>query len=315
MDRKEEIMRIFPEYMRARFEQLLLFMDKLQELRFGVNAPVRVLQAGRESFLSENGCLLERQQGAWYLSEWEINDILKSISQYSLYAFDDEICNGFLTVQGGHRIGVAGKVVLDKNGQIKNMTHIRFLNIRISHEVIGAADSVMPYLYEGNGFLNTLLISPPGCGKTTLLRDIVRQASDGNAYGFGKQVGIVDERSEIAGCFLGIPQNDVGIRTDVIDACPKVLGMMLLMRSMAPAIVAVDEIGSREDLKAIRRIKQGGSSILATIHGDSLEDRILRGGIFERYMLLEKHNGIPRVKQIFDREGKPMTDMKRAEVC
>ena len=245
---------------------------------------------------------------SWYLTEKEMDEIIRNICRYSMYAFESEIRQGFLTVPGGHRVGMAGQVVLNEDGAIRNITHIRFLNIRISHEIIGAATEAMPYLYENDRFLNTLLVSPPGCGKTTLLRDIVRQVSEGNPYGTGRQVGVVDERSEIAGSFMGIPQNRVGIRTDVLDGCPKVQGMMLLMRSMAPAVVAVDEIGGYEDMKAILSVLQCGSSVAATIHGNSMEDvskRIRTGQkFFERYLFLEKEQGVCQIREILDRDGK-----------
>lgn len=314
MTRREEILRIFPDYMKKRFEQVIVCADRLQEIRMAVGRPVRILLAGKEFFISGRGSLTTGGEDSWYLTERELEEIIKNICQYSIYAFENEIRQGYLTVQGGHRIGVAGKVVICENGLVRNITHIRFLNIRISHEIIGAADEIMPFLYEDNHFLNTVLVSPPGCGKTTLLRDIVRQVSDGNAFGAGRQVGVVDERSEIAGSFLGIPQNNVGIRTDVLDACPKVQGMMLLMRSMAPAVVAVDEIGSRQDMRAIQEITQCGSKVVATMHGGSLEDvtghlglqltqnkEDIQEALFDRYFFLKKKNGIPQIVQVFDR--------------
>lgn len=317
MTKREEIIRIFPESMRARWEQALLYMDKLQEIRLGISQPVRLMAAGMEKFLSAKGNVSSLCHDAWYMTAREMDEIVKHICRYSMYAFENEIRQGFLTVPGGHRVGIAGQVVLNENGVIRNMLHIRFMNIRISHEVIGAADEAMPYLYEGGRFLNTLLISPPGCGKTTLLRDIIRQVSEGNIYAAGRQVGVVDERSEIAGSFMGIPQNNVGFRTDVLDGSPKVQGMMLLMRSMSPSVVAVDEVGGYEDVRAILQVLQSGSSVVATMHGDSMEDvknhmgvgndgqdnhhmMYCRGMFFERYLFLEKRKGICRIREIFD---------------
>lgn len=319
MTKQEEILRIFPDYMRERWERPLQRADKLQEIRLGIGQPVRFVISGKEFFLSCRGNIATGSQDAWYITECEMEEIIKNVCHYSMYAFENEIRQGFLTIQGGHRIGMAGQVVLNENGNVRNITHIRFLNIRISHEIIGAADKAMPYLYEENRFLNTLLISPPGCGKTTMLRDMIRQISEGNAFAKGKQVGVVDERSEIAGSFMGIPQNQVGMRTDVMDGCPKVQGMMLLMRSMAPAVVAVDEIGGMEDMHAVHQVLQCGSSVLATMHGNSMKDirkhlnigspvrETMQFGpddFFERYIFMEKKNGICRIREILDAEEK-----------
>jgi stage III sporulation protein AA len=152
------------------------------------------------------------------------------------------------------------------------------------------ADPVLPYLFQQGELWNTLIISPPGCGKTTLLRDLIRQVSDGTDTRQGQQVSVVDERSEIAGSYQGIPQNQVGIRTDVLDACPKTEGMMLLVRSMTPQVIAVDEIGSKEDLAALQRIAVCGTGVLATMHGYSLkdvEDKLGKSkSLFGRFLLL-----------------------------
>ena len=145
MTKREEILRIFPDNMKSRWDQALLRADKLQEIRLGVGQPVRLIYSGEEKFLSGRGVLCMDIRDSWYLTEKEMDEIIRNICRYSMYAFESEIRQGFLTVPGGHRVGMAGQVVLNEDGAIRNITHIRFLNIRISHESIGAAPEAMPY--------------------------------------------------------------------------------------------------------------------------------------------------------------------------
>lgn len=309
---REEILRMFPEKMRGRWQETANLCGQLQEIRLRAEKPVTIHVAGRERFIDAKGRIVDRQNEGVRSTPKELEEILQHLCQYSLYAFADEIRQGFLTIQGGHRIGLAGQVILEEAGRIRNMKYIRYLNIRIAHQVKGAADSVISFLYENGRVRNTLLISPPGCGKTTMLRDIIRQMSDGTAYGQGVNVSVVDERSEIAGSYMGIPQNDVGSRTDVLDGCPKVEGMMMLIRSMAPQVLAVDELGSEEDIEALRMASCCGCQLIATIHGSSLREiqnkkymrYVMEEGMFERYVILWRQHGNCVVEGIYDKEGK-----------
>ena len=233
-----------------------------------------------------------------------MNDTLECICNHSLYAYEDEIRQGFITVCGGHRVGVAGKIILDGT-RIKCIRHISFLNIRVAHEIKGCSGDVLPYIYGDGKLMNTLIVSAPCHGKTTLLRDIIRVVSDG-----GMTVGVVDERSEIAACYKGVPQNDVGMRTDVLDCCPKASGMMMLVRTMAPDLIAVDEIGGQQDVDAIFGVINCGCRLLATAHGYSMDDvrdragirRLVENRVFERYVVLGGDKA-GQISDIFDGQG------------
>ena len=235
---------------------------------------------------------------------------MEYIAGYSLYAYEDELRQGFLTIQGGHRVGVAGKILMEE-GKVRSIRYISFLNIRLAHQVEGCADKVMPFIVENGEVCHTLIISPPCCGKTTLLRDVIRQISNGNAWCEGKNVGVVDERSEIGGAYQGVPQNDLGIRTDLLDCCPKAEGMMMLIRSMSPEVVAVDEIGEYGDIKAIESVLNCGCRLIATVHGSSVEDiekkpllqKMVKEHVFDRYIILSGKKKIGSVWGIFDGRG------------
>lgn len=326
--RKEAFLHLFPDTLRPLWQKAAAYAEGIQEIRLRVNRPATVLYQNEERFLLENGSLSEAADKAYIPDkvhinrEKELEDMLAHICHHSLYAFADEIRQGFLTIQGGHRIGLAGQVILEREDLVRNIKYIRYLHIRIAHELPGVSDRLLPYLYRQGEIYNTLIISPPGCGKTTMLRDLVRNVSDGNAYGRGRNVGLVDERSEIAGSFLGVPQNDVGIRTDVMDACPKREGMMMLVRSMAPEVLAVDEIGSAGDMEAMGQALRCGCKMLATIHGSSLEEagskpymkEAFRERLFERYLLLGKINNICDVLGLYD-EKREICSNWQASYC
>ena len=269
MDREESVLKIFPSRIRQALEQTELNMENLQEIRVRVGQPLLCVYRGREFFLAGNGKLVEQEKNPVTVSGEELLETVSYVARYSLYAFDEELRQGYITIPGGHRVGIAGKIVMEGE-KIRSVRYISFLNVRLSHEKKGCADRVFPYLVKNGRFCHTLIISPPRCGKTTLLRDIIRQASNGNDLLSGQNVGVVDERSEIGGSYRGVPQNDLGIRTDVLDCCPKAEGMMMLVRSMAPDIVAVDEIGDYRDSRAIETVFHCGCRLLATVHGSSM---------------------------------------------
>lgn len=295
----ESLLGLFPMEWREFWYEVATCEKDLQEIRLRIDKPILIIKHGKEYFLTENGCFTDMLSEACILNKEILEKFLQHICNYSIYAFEDEIKQGFITVKGGHRVGLAGQVVMEKQGMIRTIKHISCMNIRIAHEIKGVADKILPNVYLNGKLKSTLIISPPGCGKTTLLRDLVRQVSNGNPYGKGLCVGVVDERSEIAGSYLGSPQNDIGLRTDVLDACPKTQGMMLMLRSMAPQVIAVDELGGREDMNALRLIAACGSKIIATIHGEGLEDvknkfgasNLLKEQIFEYFIVLGKKEG------------------------
>ena len=306
-DRSYEVIRILPRQLRDKLRYGIPDFGRLQELRFRVGEPLGAVYEGKNLWVNWSGSLSCGLDEPILVTREMIREMLEYISGYSLYAFEEEIRQGFITIPGGHRIGLAGKVAME-DGAVKTIRHISFLNIRLSHQVFGCAKKLLPFLYCNGRIENTLLISSPRFGKTTLLRDLIRLVSDGNAYGEGVNTGVVDERGELAACFQGIPQNDLGRRTDVLDGCLKAQGITMLLRSMAPSVIAVDELATAEDIRTMEFAMNSGCTFLATAHGGSLEEirrkplfcSMMEAGLFQRIGVL----GMNRIgDEVRERKG------------
>lgn len=301
---KERILRVLPKGVRALLEKEALRYAKLQEIRLRTDKPLLLIYGGEERIIRN------QRDGPYIVTREDIREMLEYVSNYSLYAYEQEMRQGFITIEGGHRVGMAGQAIVE-DGRVRNLRYISSVNLRMSHEVTGCADQIFPYIVDGQRVCNTLVVSPPRCGKTTLLRDMIRQISDGNRWTRGMTVGVVDERSEIGGCYMGAAQNQLGIRTDILDCCPKAEGMMMLIRSMGPEVIAVDEIGTTEDVHAVEYAMHCGCRMLATIHADSMEelrrkpllDQMVAKKQFERYILLGCQNHAGQVEGVFDSRG------------
>lgn len=303
-NQKKQIIRVLSESVQKIIEQERMDFSELQEIRLRIGQPVTVLYQDEELILPTMYSEKKR------LGKQEMKETIEHISNYSLYAYEHELKQGFITIEGGHRVGMAGQVIME-GGKIKNMKYISSINIRVSHEVLDCANKIFPYITYNKQMYHTLIISPPRCGKTTLLRDVIRQISDGNRWIKGCTVGVVDERSELGGCYLGVIQNNLGMRTDILDRCPKADGMIMLIRSMAPQVVAVDEIGAKEDVHAIEYAMHCGCKMLATAHGDSMEEickkpifeKLIREKRFERYVILSNRYRLGGIEAVYDENG------------
>lgn len=305
---QEGLLHIFPLHLREALQRADVREDTLEEIRVRVGQPVIFHMENEEWYLKKETGRLERNPENGYLAARDdIKNMMKFISSYSLYAYEDEMRRGFITIQGGHRVGIAGQVVMEE-GRILSLANVCFLNIRVAREKRGCAREIMPYLIHRNSIYNTLFVSPPGVGKTTYLRDVVRTLSYGTDRLGGMKVSVIDERSEIAACRQGVPQNDIGPRSDVLDGCLKSSGMFLMLRSMAPQVIAVDEIGSREDCHAIEQAIYSGSRIIGTVHAYDMKELsqkkyirpMIEQKMFGRLVLLEKREDGRRGFHVYD---------------
>ena len=311
----ENLKVLFPVHIREKIKEDQWF-DGLEEIRIRVGQPIELEYADETRYLLFEGthvCICSREKiksegrVCYRVTGKDIAEMLSYISEYSLYAYQEELRQGYITIEGGHRVGIAGEIAKDREG-ITGIKYISFMNIRVAHEKKGCAEKILPFLKDGESIYNTLLVSKPGAGKTTCLRDCIRSLSNGKEGWEGMKICVVDERSEIAACHLGIPQNDMGIRTDVLSGCGKSEGMMLMLRSMSPQIIAVDELGGKKDFQAVEQAACSGVRILGTVHADTVEElwekpylkKWMKRGIFERFILIRYNRSGERDFQVFN---------------
>ncbi len=276
--------------------------NTIEEIRIRVDRPVILkYPEGKEDILDH------------VVTQNEILNILQSLCNNSIYSYQSQICDGYITLQGGHRVGITGNVAM-KDGKITNVNYVSSLNFRIAREIIGASDEifkeVITRINSQNNFKNsnndtsnleinnTLIVSKPGCGKTTVLRDLVRNISN-----MGFTVSLIDERGEIASMYKGIPQNDIGLRTDVMDNVTKSLGMKIAVRTMAPQVIVADEIGTDGDLEAINYGICSGVKGIFTAHGSDISElrqnetlnKLYEEKLFKRIIFLENRGKMGKV--------------------
>lgn len=285
------------EYFPEKIKEKLIgrLTNDVEEIRIRAQKPIILKKRGIEQIIDYKADMQE------------IEEILQKMCENSIYSYQNQICSGYITLPKGHRVGITGNVVM-KNNQIININYISSLNIRISKQILDCSMQLLPYVIDikNNLIFNTIIVSPPGHGKTTILRDLVRVISDGiDEIGFlGVTVGVVDERGEIASCFHGIPQNNIGVRTDVLDNVSKSIGMRMIVRSMAPKVIVADEIGTKEDAMAIHYAVCSGVKGIFTAHGNNIEDikknpnlkELLDENIIERIVFLENK----KIKQVYN---------------
>jgi len=254
----EEILNYLAETIKQEIQKYENNLYDIEEIRLRNKKPIILKKSNGNKILIH------------IVSSEELLETFQKICEHSIYSYQKQICEGFITIKGGHRIGIAGSAVV-ADGKIINLNYISSLNFRIAKEKKESSREIIKYIINNNEISNTLIVSKPGCGKTTILRDLVRKISTGiDEFSFkGKTCGIVDERGEISAMYKGIPQNDIGILSDVMDNVSKDKGMKMLIRSMSPEVLVCDEIGSKEDIEAIEYAMSSGVKGIFTAHGNS----------------------------------------------
>jgi len=295
---------------------------RLEEIRLRAEQPLQV-EMGRSFLVTPAGEITDDPREACLVLAEDVLRTVQLMGGNSLYTLEEELREGYLTLPGGHRVGMAGECLV-AGGSLLRLKRITSLNIRIARELKGIGRSLLPYLLQDARPLRTVIVSPPQAGKTTLLRDLIRCFSNGEGIPAPVKVGLVDERGEVAGSYQGIPQLDVGIRTDLLSGCPKRDGVFLLLRSMGPQLIATDEIGGPGDLEMIEEILNAGVGLLTTAHAWDTGDFAVRPslrklwtrGLVERVVVLSRRLGPGTLEGIWDGRTKAplFSGVRRLEV-
>ncbi len=297
---KDDLTEYFPRNIARLLDPIDASMQ-VEEIRLRVGQPIELV-CGEQSRLIAGLC------GNFTLTGEVLDSMIGRITKHSLYAYEEEIEQGFISMARGYRLGIGGRAVVE-DGKVKRITDVTSLNIRISRACIGIADAIMPKIVEGDGEIaSTLVFSPPGAGKTTMLRDIVRQVS----YGMGgikpMRVAVIDERAELSGGMKDGPFHDLGPRTDVLLTCPKKEAFSLALRTLAPHVIVTDEIGNIDDAIAIEDASRCGVKVVASAHASSIEElkqrdvtaRLIRNGALKKIVALGRSRGVGSIEGVYD---------------
>lgn len=261
---------------------------EIEEIRLRAGLPLGVSICREFCYVTPFGSITNDYRRAYFVSADEVKECFEAVCEHSLYAHTEEIRQGYITVPGGHRAGFSGRVAVKEN-RIVTINEIGSVNLRVARQIPGCADEIVPYLLQNGGIVNTLLISPPLVGKTTMLRDIARQISN-----MGYSTGIADDRGEIAAVYRGVPSNDVGMCSDVISGGVKDESIRMLIRTMAPRVIITDEVAEKSEFAAIESAVGCGVSVIAAMHGKNADDvfkrceglRLLGRGLFSQAVIL-----------------------------
>jgi stage III sporulation protein AA len=263
-----DILKFFPRGIANEINKEISKIEELvQEIRIRVGSQIIVKTNKKDDIIIN-----------YFVTREDILEIMQVICNNSIYSYQNEIANGYITINGGHRVGITGDVVLENN-KVINIKYISSLNFRIARQILDCSNNILKYVInlEENTIFHTLIVSPPGAGKTTILKDLVRKISDGiPEIGFkGIDVSLIDERGEISAMYNGVPQNKIGIRTDVLENVSKPIGIKMAVRSMAPKVIVADEIGNYNDIEAINYAVCSGVKGIFTAHSLSYETMML----------------------------------------
>ncbi len=296
-----DITRYFPINIRKLFENFDTdFWNKLTAIRITVDAPIIIETQKLNAYLGVHGISL-RVDNCYKVTKNDVDSIFELVTNSSIYTYSRYVNEGYITLSGGNRVGVVGNCIV-VDGKITSVSEIYSLNFRIAHEKVGFSLNVIDSIYKNGKINNTLVVSPPGCGKTTLLRDIARYLGTYESSGQIIVCGIVDERYEL-GCAKGSGSSfDIGKNNFLISGCPKSVAIPLITRSMAPDVIIVDEMCDEKDYEAALYAKNSGCKIIASVHGKNEEinelENINGNNFFDTTIVLSRRNGVGTIEKI-----------------